>query len=68
MTISKIRRHLDGKVYAVHGVRHHHLFHLTGIDTGVRDVLVHHPVDRRQMWIDGYEVTVVSHDTPVDVP
>jgi hypothetical protein len=53
--VKKIRRNLDGKVYAVHGEDEVH-------------VVIHDPLDRGQMLILKQWVTEVDDDTPVDVP
>ncbi len=60
----KIMRHLDGKVYQVHNTRP---VDIMGVRVGAVDVLITHPQDGGQMWIDGYEVDFVPDDTPVDV-
>ncbi len=57
----KIMRHLDGKVYAVHNTRP-----ILGFSAGAVDVLVTHPQDGGQIWLDGYQVDFVPNDTKVD--
>lgn len=54
----KIRRHLDGKIYAVHQKG-------TNAD---QDYLITHPNIRGQIWIRNECATEVPDDTEVDVP
>jgi hypothetical protein len=61
----KIRRDLDGKIYQVHDTRP---ISIAGVEVNHRDVLVTHPDDGGQIWLDGYQVVQVPDETPVDVP
>lgn len=75
--MKKIRRAMDGKVYAVHQRRR---ARIAGVPVSVEDVLVTGRFDPNsddtliydspsgKVWLDGHMVYRVSDGTPVDVP